>query len=53
MRESGVEQCTLLLEISHRERWPADYTVISDLKESVAYWRSAIEEADAPGRESA
>ena len=43
MREAGVEECTLLLEISHRERWPSDYTVVDDLKESVAYWRPAIE----------
>lgn len=47
MREAGVETCTLLLEISHRERWPQDYTVVSDLKESVAYWRPAIETANA------
>ena len=45
MREAGVQSCTLLLEISHRERWPSDYTVVSDLKESVAYWRPAIEAA--------
>ncbi|MDZ4858548.1 MAG: TIM barrel protein [Candidatus Hydrogenedentes bacterium] len=43
MREAGVKDCTLLLEISHRERWPMDYTVVSDLKESVEYWRPAIE----------
>ncbi|HRK34686.1 MAG TPA: hypothetical protein PLJ47_08825, partial [Candidatus Hydrogenedentes bacterium] len=42
MRDAGIEECTLLLEISHRERWPADYTVVADLKESVAYWRPAI-----------
>lgn len=46
MRESGIEECTLLLEISHRERWPSDYTVVADLKESVAYWRPAVEEAN-------
>jgi sugar phosphate isomerase/epimerase len=42
LREAGVERATLLLEISHRERWPADYTVVADLKESVAHWREAI-----------
>lgn len=47
MRDAGVEQCTLLLEISHRERWPTDYSVLADLKESVAYWRPAIEKANA------
>ena len=46
MRESGIEDCTLLLEISHRERWPADYTVVADLKESVEYWRPAVEAAN-------
>lgn len=49
MRVSGIERCTLLLEISHRERWPADYRVVSDLKESVAYWRPAIEAANSLG----
>ncbi|MBM3290297.1 MAG: sugar phosphate isomerase/epimerase [Candidatus Hydrogenedentes bacterium] len=46
MRGAGIEECTLLLEISHRERWPADYTVVSDLKESVEYWRPAVEKAN-------
>ncbi|MCC6794704.1 MAG: TIM barrel protein [Candidatus Hydrogenedentes bacterium] len=46
MRESGIENCTLLLEISHRERWPSDYTVVSDLKESVEFWRPAVEAAN-------
>jgi sugar phosphate isomerase/epimerase len=46
MRGTGIEECTLLLEISHRERWPTDYTVVEDLKESVAYWRPAIEAAN-------
>ncbi|MCC6698009.1 MAG: sugar phosphate isomerase/epimerase [Candidatus Hydrogenedentes bacterium] len=45
MREAGVTECTLLLEISHRERWPSDYTVVADLKESVEYWRPAVEAA--------
>lgn len=39
---AGVDACTLLLEISHRERWPADYTVVQDLKESVEHWRRVI-----------
>jgi sugar phosphate isomerase/epimerase len=43
MREAGVQDCTLLLEISHRERLPMDGMVVSDLKESVAYWRPAID----------
>ncbi len=43
LRESGVNNCTLFLEISHRERRPADETVIADLKQSVAYWRPAVQ----------
>ncbi len=45
MESAGVEECTLLLEISHRERWPAEYRVIHDLKASVAHWKPAIEAA--------
>ncbi|HOZ50181.1 MAG TPA: TIM barrel protein, partial [Candidatus Hydrogenedentes bacterium] len=45
LRNAGAERCTLLLEISHRERWPTDYTVVSDLKASVDHWRPAIEAA--------
>ena len=47
MQEAGVKQCTLLLEISHRERWPSDYTVVSDLQESVEYWRPTVDAANA------
>jgi hypothetical protein len=43
LRGAGVQSCTLLLEISHRERLPMDAHVVADLKESVAYWRPAIE----------
>jgi hypothetical protein len=42
MRDAGMERCTLLLEISHRERWPYDTRVVADLRESVEYWRPAI-----------
>jgi len=31
-------------EISHRERYPMEYQVIDDLKESVEYWRKYIKE---------
>lgn len=47
MRDAGIEKCTLLLEISHRERWPSDYSVVQDLKESVEYWRPAVAAANA------
>lgn len=43
MRAAGVAECALLLEISHRERWPAEYCVVEDLKASVKHWRPAIE----------
>lgn len=43
LRQAGVERCTLLLEISHRERWPREYSVLPDLKASVEYWRPALE----------
>jgi len=54
MASAGIEDCTLLLEISHRERWPAEYRVLHDLKASVAYWKRALEAAaarkqDVPG----
>lgn len=42
MDAAGVQRCTLLLEISHRERWPAEYRVVPDLKASVAHWRPAV-----------
>jgi len=41
---SGAEEVVLLLEISHRERFPTEYQVIDDLKESVEYWRKYIKE---------
>jgi sugar phosphate isomerase/epimerase len=46
LEAAGVEKCTLLLEISHRERWPYDYNVIKDLKESVEYWRPSVDRAN-------
>lgn len=49
LQAAGVERCTLLLEISHRERWPAEYSVVADLKESAAYWKPAVEAARTAG----
>ena len=46
LREAGTEACALLLEISHRERWPTDYTVVQAFKESVEHWRRAVEAAN-------
>lgn len=44
INRSGVEEVMLAFEISHRERIPDDLRVIDDLRESVAYWKRAIEE---------
>jgi len=41
---SGAKDVVLLFEISHRERYPMEYQVIDDLKESVEYWRKYIKE---------
>ncbi|MFQ5836191.1 MAG: erythrose 4-phosphate dehydrogenase, partial [bacterium] len=41
---SGAKEVVLLFEFSHRERYPTEYQVIDDLKESVEYWRKYIEE---------
>jgi len=41
---SGAKEVVLLLEISHRERYPMEYQVIDDLKKSVEYWRKYIKE---------
>lgn len=44
LERSGADDVVLLLEISHRERYPAEGRVISDLKESVEYWRQYVPE---------
>lgn len=43
LEKSGAEEVTLLLEISHRERYPEEPAVTDDLKESVEYWRRFID----------
>mgnify|MGYP000238056577 CR=1 FL=1 len=40
--DNHVEQVDLLLELSFREREPSDSTVVEVLKESVDFWRSAV-----------
>ncbi|HJN18913.1 MAG TPA: sugar phosphate isomerase/epimerase [Armatimonadota bacterium] len=42
LEEAGCEESTLVLELSHREREPADSNVVSDLKASVEYWREFV-----------
>jgi sugar phosphate isomerase/epimerase len=44
LQRSGADDVVLLLEISHRERYPAEGRVLSDLKESVKYWRPYVSE---------
>lgn len=43
IQASGAKEVVLLFEFSHRERYPAEYQVIDDLKESVDYWRKYID----------
>lgn len=42
MAIAGYGKTELLLELSFREREPADSTVVEQLKESVAYWRKYL-----------
>jgi len=44
IERSGAEDVVLLLEVSHRERYPAEGRVLSDLRESVAYWREYVKD---------
>ena len=41
-KEAGCTDALFALEISHREHWDTDGLVISDLKESAAYWRQYL-----------
>ena len=43
LEKGGAKDVTLLLEISHRERMPFDQQVVSDLVESVRFWRPYAE----------
>ena len=42
LTKQGITDVELILELSFREREPADSTVIEVLKESVDYWRQII-----------
>jgi len=42
--DSGAEEVMLILELSHREREPAESRVLADLKASVDYWRQFVAE---------
>lgn len=52
MRQAGIRRCTLLLEISHRERWPSEHSVLADLKASAEFWRPAVAAEAARNREA-
>lgn len=42
LEETGIDEITLLLELSFREREPYESSVINDIKESVEYWRPYV-----------
>jgi len=42
LEDSGAEEAMLILELSHREREPAESRVLPDLKASVEYWRQFV-----------
>jgi sugar phosphate isomerase/epimerase len=42
LKEVGCTDCSLILELGHRERWPNDYRVIEDFTTSINYWKDAI-----------
>ncbi|MFC1712767.1 sugar phosphate isomerase/epimerase family protein [Candidatus Poribacteria bacterium] len=44
LERSGADDVVLLMELSHRERYPAEGRVLSDLKESATYWRQYVSE---------
>ncbi|MGB9682254.1 MAG: sugar phosphate isomerase/epimerase family protein [bacterium] len=44
LERSGANDVVLTFEISHRERYPTEYQVLNDLKESVEYWRRYVKD---------
>jgi len=43
LEAGGVDETMLTLELSFRERWPAEDTMLEDLKASVEYWKPYTE----------
>lgn len=43
VKKSGCTDCLFAFEISHREHYDSEFNIISDLKESVRYWRAFID----------
>jgi len=44
MEKSGLDETLLMFEIGHREHYDTEFKIISDLKESVRYWRQWVKE---------
>lgn len=44
LEKGGAGEVKLTFECKWRERTPTDYRIISDLKESVAYWRTCVKD---------
>ncbi|UCH34442.1 MAG: TIM barrel protein [Armatimonadota bacterium] len=44
LEHGGATDVSLALELSHRERYPHEYRVLDDFRESVAYWRQYVSE---------
>jgi len=44
LERGGAKDVTLILECNWRERWPSEYSVVSDLRQSVEYWRQYVKE---------
>jgi sugar phosphate isomerase/epimerase len=44
LEASEAEEAMLVLELSHREREPAESRVLPDLRASVAYWRQFVKD---------
>jgi len=44
LEKSGCEETILMFETAHREHWDTEFTIISDLAESVKYWRQWVKD---------
>ena len=42
LKKSGATDALLAFEISHREHYDTEFSIVQDLKESVAYWRPYV-----------
>lgn len=44
LKKSGASEALLAFEISHKEHYDTEFTIIQDLKESVEHWRPWVNE---------